>query len=148
MKRTKDWIDQGNTFGEGTEEGRPFGQRVFSSWFQDTLLVEDPDAPLGDIFKSGQIMMLDADLALVLNAPNLVESYATDGARWRRDFDDAYIKMSELGFASLDPPLEENRRLLQRTEELLDEEFEFFQNLRMLQQEQMKKIHGAFSQKA
>merc|ERR1739838_1063071 len=50
LKRTKDWIDQGNTFGEGTEEGRPFGARVFSSWFQDTLLVEDPDAPLGEIF--------------------------------------------------------------------------------------------------
>merc|ERR1719336_1881295 len=148
LKRVKDWIDQGNTFGEGEEEGRPFGQRVFDTWFLDTEKVEDPEAPLGDIFKSGQIMMLDADLALVLNAPSLVENYATDGARWRRDFDDAYIKMSELGFASLDPPLQENRRLLQRSEELLDEEFEFFQNLRMLQQEQMNKIHGDFSQKA
>merc|ERR1719336_2232938 len=148
LKRMKDWIDQGNTFGEGEEEGRPFGQRVFDTWFLDTELVEDPEAPLGDIFKSGQIMMLDADLALVLNAPSLVENYATDGARWRRDFDDAYIKMSELGFPSLEPPLEENRRLLQRSEGLLDEEFEFFQNLRILQQEQMKKIHGAFSQKA
>merc|ERR1719284_196013 len=148
LKRAKDWIDQGNTFGQGNEEGRPFGESVFRDWFQDTKLVQDPDAPLGELFKSGQIMMLDADLTLVLNAPNLVESYATDGARWRRDFDDAYIKMSELGFASLEPPLEENRRLLQRSEGLLDEEFEFFQNLRILQQEQMKKIHGAFNQKA
>merc|ERR1719499_1134937 len=32
LNRVKDWIDQGNTFGEGEEEGRPFGQRVFNDW--------------------------------------------------------------------------------------------------------------------
>jgi len=147
LKRVKDWIDQGNTFGQGEEAERPFGKTVFPTWFMDTKLVEDPDAPLGSL-KFPNIMMLDADVTLVLNAPNLVEKYATNGARWRRDFDDAYVKMSELGFVSLDPPLDgENRRLLQQSEELLDEDFEFFQNLRILQQEQMKKIHGAFSKK-
>merc|ERR1719336_353479 len=147
LNRVKDWIDQGNTFGQGEEAERPFGKTVFPTWFMDTKLVEDPDAPLGSL-KFPNIMMLDADVTLVLNAPNLVEKYATNGARWRRDFDDAYVKMSELGFVSLDPPLDgENRRLLQQSEELLDEDFEFFQNLRILQQEQRKKIHGAFSKK-
>jgi len=141
LNRVKDWLDQGNTFGRGDEV--PFGKRVFPTWFMDDKEVEDPDAPLGG-FNFKNIMMLDADLTLVLNAGNLIERYANNGKLWRRDFDNAYVKMGELGFVSLDPPLDgENRRLLQ-SEELLDEDFEFFQNLRILQEEQMEKIHGAF----
>ena len=40
-----------------------------------------------------------------------------------------------------------DRRLLQRSDELLDEDFEFFQNLQILQEEQVKKIHAAFRRK-
>merc|ERR1711879_1005551 len=148
LKRVKDWIDQGNTFGR---EGAPFS-KSFSNWFEDPeMMVEDPDLIDGlkhDITQ-GRIMMLDADLALVTNAPNLVEKYAADNKRFRRDFDDAYIVMGELGFDSLDlePPHDgANRRQLKRSEQHLDEDFEFFQNLRILQKQQMKK-HEAFSRK-
>merc|ERR1712113_652355 len=61
-----------------------------------------PMNPFPQINQKAHIMMLDADLALVLNAPELVEKYAADNKVWRKDFDDAYIVMSELGFTSLD----------------------------------------------
>eukprot|EP00493_Phyllostaurus_siculus_P021568 UN21896 len=146
LKRVKDWLDSGNSLGQG-----PFSQIVFPDWFMGSMEVEDshpvmpPMNPFPQINQKAHIMMLDADLALVLNAPELVEKYAADNKVWRKDFDDAYIVMSELGFTSLDPPREgSNRRLLQRSEELLDEDFEFFQNLQILQEEQSKKIHAAF----
>merc|ERR1719499_821853 len=147
LKRVKDHIDQGNELGR---EGAPFS-KSFHNWFEDSQMVEDPDLIEGlkNDLTRGRIMMLDADLALVTNAPNLVEKYAADNASFRRDFDDAYIVMGELGFDSLDldPPHDgANRRQLKRSEQLLDEDFEFFQNLRILQKEQMKK-HGVFSRK-
>merc|ERR1712150_377550 len=127
LKRVKDWLDSGNSLGQG-----PFSQIVFPDWFMGSMEVEDshpvmpPMNPFPQINQKAHIMMLDADLALVLNAPELVEKYAADNKVWRKDFDDAYIVMSELGFTSLDPPREgSNRRLLQRSEELLDEDFEF-----------------------
>merc|ERR1712198_222773 len=99
----------------------PFGSNIFPNWFKDSEEVEDPEA----VMPGSRIMMLDADLALVLNAPELIEKYAADLTAWRQDFDDAFIVMSELGFASLDPPLDEtSRRLLQRSE-ALDDDFEF-----------------------
>jgi hypothetical protein len=141
LKRVKDWLDDGKSLGAGL--GHPFSASIFSDWFQDSLEVEDSHPVMPQM--ETNIMMLDADLALVLNAPELVEKYAADNKVWRKDFDDAYIVMSELGFTSLDPPRAgANRRLLQRSEELLDEDFEFFQNLQILQEEQSKKIHAAF----
>jgi len=142
LKRVKDWLDSGNELGEGV--GHPFGVDIRPNWFIDSVEVKDPEA----VKPESPIMMLDADLALVLNAPELIEKYAADVTAWRKDFDDAYIVMSELGFATLDPPLDEtNRRLLQRSEALLDDDFEFFQNLQILQKEQVKKIHAAFRRK-
>merc|ERR1739838_1112976 len=146
LKRVKDWLDSGNKLGEvvGEQVVHPFGFNVFPNWFKDSEEVQDPEA----VMPGSRIMMLDADLALVLNAPELIEKYAADVTAWRQDFDDAYIVMSELGFASLDPPLDEtNRLLLQRSEALLDDDFEFFQNLQILQEEQVKKIHAAFRRK-
>jgi hypothetical protein len=138
LKRVKDWLDSGKSLGQG-----PFSKIVFSDWFMGSMEVEDSHPVMPPM--EANVMMLDADLALVLNAPELVEKYAADNKVWRKDFDDAYIVMSELGFASLDPPRAgANRRLLQRSEELLDEDFEFFQNLQILQEEQSKKIHAAF----
>jgi len=142
LKRVKNWLDSGKSLGEG--RGHPFSKIAFPNWFADFKFPEDPEA----IMSHREIMMLDADLALVLNAPELVEKYAADNKAWRRDFDDAYIVMGELGFSSLDPPREgSNRRLLQRSEELLDEDFEFFQNLQIQQEEQRKKFHAAFKGK-
>jgi hypothetical protein len=141
LKRVKNWLDDGKSLGAGLEH--PFSERIFSDWFQDSLKVEDSHPVMPRM--ESNIMMLDADLALVLNAPELVEKYAADNKVWRKDFDDAYIVMSELGFASLDPPRAgANRRLLQRSEELLDEDFEFFQNLQISQEEQRKQFHAAF----
>jgi hypothetical protein len=138
LKRVKDWLDSGKSLGQG-----PFSKIVFSDWFMGSMEVEDSHPVMPPM--EANVMMLDADLALVLNAPELVEKYAADNKVWRKDFDDAYIVMSELGSTSLDPPREgSNRRLLQRSEELLDEDFEFFQNLQILQEEQSKKIHAAF----
>merc|ERR1712212_108655 len=115
---------------------------------EDSHPVMPPMNPFPQINQKAHIMMGDADLALVLNAPELVEKYAADNKAWRKDFDDAYIVMGELGFASLDSPREgSNRRLLQRSEELLDEDFEFFQNLQIQQEEQRKKFHAAFQGK-
>jgi hypothetical protein len=141
LKRVKNWLDDGKSLGAGL--GHPFSASIFSDWFQDSLEVEDSHPVMPQM--ETNIMMLDADLALVLNAPELVEKYAADNKVWRKDFDDAYIVMSELGFASLDPPRAgANRRLLQRSEELLDEDFEFFQNLQISQEEQRKQFHAAF----
>jgi len=142
LKRVKNWLDSGKSLGDG--RGHPFGNVIFPNWFRDFKFPEDPEAVMPEV----GIMMLDADLALVLNAPELVEKYAADNKAWRKDFDDAYIVMGELGFASLDPPRQgSNRRLLQRSEELLDEDFEFFQNLQIQQEEQRKKFHAAFKGK-
>jgi len=144
LKRVKDWLDSGNELGEQVGSIHPFGFDVRPNWFIDSEKVKDPEA----VNPESPIMMLDADLALVLNAPELIEKYAADVTAWRKDFDDAYIVMGELGFATLDPPLDEtNRRLLQRSEALLDDDFEFFQNLQILQEEQVKKIHAAFRRK-
>jgi len=141
LKRVKDWLDSGDQLGETF--GHPFGTDVRSNWWIDSDLVEDENAA----FPRSRLMMLDADLALVLNAPELIEKYAADIVAWRQDFDDAYIVMSELGFASLEPLDVANRRLLQRAEKLLDEDFEFFQNLQILREEQVEKFHGAFRRK-
>merc|ERR1719493_68123 len=142
LKRVKDWLDSENKLGE--ESGHAFGFDVRSNWWIDSEKVEDPNA----VFPGSRIMMLDADLTLVLNAPELVEKYAADLNAWRQDFDDAYVVMSELGFSSLEPPLDRSaRRLLQRSEDLLDEDFEFFQNLQIHREEQLKKIHTAFRRK-
>jgi len=145
LKRVKDWLDSGKQLGETENSAHPFGADVRSNWWIDSDLVEDENAP----FPGSRVMMLDADLALVLNAPELIEKYAADLMAWRQDFDDAYIVMSELGFATLQPPLDvsSNRRLLQRAEELLDEDFEFFQNLQILREEQVEKFHAAFRRK-
>jgi len=143
LKRVKDWLDSENELGENA--GHPFGADVRSNWWIDSETVEDPNA----VFPASRIMMLDADLTLVLNAPELVEKYAADLFAWREDFDDAYIVMSELGFSTLEPPIEggSDRRLLQRSDELLDEDFEFFQNLQIHREEQMEKIHTTFRRK-
>jgi len=143
LKRVKDWLDSENELGENA--GHPFGADVRSNWWIDSELVEDPNA----VFPASRIMMLDADLTLVLNAPELVEKYAADLFAWRKDFDDAYIVMSELGFSTLEPPIEggSDRRLLQRSDELLDEDFEFFQNLQIRREEQVEKIHATFRRK-
>merc|ERR1719499_1198710 len=142
LKRVKDWLDSENELGENA--GHPFGADVRSNWWIDSETVEDPNA----VFPMSRIMMLDADLTLVLNAPELVEKYAADLFAWRKDFDDAYIVMSELGFSTLEPPFGgSERRLLQRSDELLDEDFEFFQNLQLHREEQVEKIHTTFRRK-
>merc|ERR1711923_377924 len=61
LKRVKDWLDSGNELGQGEQAGNidiPFG-------FKDSEEVQDPEA----VMPGSRIMMLDADLALVLNAP-------------------------------------------------------------------------------
>jgi len=150
LKRVKDWLASGGKL--GNDLGHPFGQSVRSNWFIDSQSVTDPNVP----FPNSLIMMMDSDLTLVINAPELVEKYATDLMEWRKDFDDAYIVMSELGFSTelLEPSLDtvnpsesSFRRLLYRAEELLDEDFEFFQNLQIHREEQIETIHAAFRRK-
>jgi len=70
--------------------GHPFGSTVFGNWFQDSQKVVDQNGPKFDT----ELMMMDSDLALVTNAPELVEEYAADMMNWRADFNDAYVRMS------------------------------------------------------
>lgn len=139
LKRVKDFLDSGGQL--GSAENHPFDD-VRSNWFLDPpTKVEDPNAPFAGV----TIMMMDSDLTLVINAPELVEKYATDLIQWRTDFDDAYVRMSELGVNDVLEPQDDNtRRHLSRAEEQLDEDFEFFQNLQILREEQTEKIHAAF----
>jgi len=140
LKRVKDFLDSGGQL--GSAENHPFDD-VRSNWFLDPQTkVEDPNAPFAGV----TIMMMDSDLTLVINAPELVEKYATDLMQWRADFDDAYVRMSELGVTgALEPHDSDNtRRHLNLAEEQLDEDFEFFQNLQILREEQTEKIHAAF----
>lgn len=139
LKRVKDWLDSGGQFGD---LGHPFGS-VRSNWFIDSNKVEDSNAPFAGV----PIMMMDSDLALVINAPELVEEYSTDLIKWRTDFNDAYVRMGEMGVTNELEPQLSSRRLLNRAAEQLDEEYEFFQNLQMLREQQMKKIHAALEQK-
>jgi hypothetical protein len=140
LKRVKDWLDNEGQFGRN--QGHPFGFSIRPNWFQDSERVEDPNGP----FPGELIMMLDSDLALVTNAPELVEEYAADMMKWRADFNDAYVRMSELGVNDeLEPRLSGNplRRLLSRAEEELDEDYEFFQNLQILRERQAMTAHTA-----
>jgi len=141
LKRVKDWLDNGGEL--GTDLGHPFGSTVHGNWFQDSQIVVDSNGP-----KTGTVlMMMDSDLALVTNAPELVEEYAADMMKWRADFNDAYVRMSELGVNSneLEPRVSDNgvRRLLVRAEKQLDEDHEFFQNLQILREQQAMTIHTA-----
>lgn len=148
LKKIKDWLDSGSELGTG--QGHPFGFGVHGDWFQDSARVADPEAP----FSGALLMMLDSDIALVVNAPELVEEYASDMMKWRSDFDDAYVIMGELGVTdALEPPTadtaESGRRLLRRAQKQLDEDFEFFQNLQILHEEQtenLAEIHAAGKQ--
>merc|ERR1712200_284052 len=99
---------------------------------------------------NGEIMMLDSDRALILNAPEEVELYAEDLLAWRADFDAAYIKMGELGVtdvltlpdASVATELSVGAsRITSKRATNPDEEAEFFQNLELLRQEQLSRAN-------
>lgn len=99
---------------EVKDQGGPGKSKAFSTihthWFQDQRQV------------SGQhLLMLDSDMALVLNAPELVEEFAKSNEAFRHAFDEAYLKMSEIGWEK------KGRRRL--TEAELDEAEEFFSNV-------------------
>eukprot|EP00492_Amphilonche_elongata_P002369 TRINITY_DN2622_c0_g1_i1.p1 TRINITY_DN2622_c0_g1~~TRINITY_DN2622_c0_g1_i1.p1 ORF type:complete len:144 (-),score=34.14 TRINITY_DN2622_c0_g1_i1:85-516(-) len=91
----------------------PFG-KVFPTWFQDItnrfvnwvdhmalasgelteLPQENGPASGNDVIN---LLMTDADMALFFNEPELVKSFADDANLWRSSFNNAYVKMSELG---------------------------------------------------
>merc|ERR1719492_135445 len=83
--------------------------RMFPNWFQDAsgrvvnfllqaqLLLGLPIQ--GQSSVAIPPLMLDVDLALQQERPSIVKSFADDFQLWRTVFNDAYIKMSELGVA-------------------------------------------------
>jgi len=91
----------------------PFG-KVFPTWFQEItnrfvnwvdhmalasgelteLPQENGPASGNDVLN---LLMTDADMALFFNEPELVKSFADDANLWRSSFNNAYVKMSELG---------------------------------------------------
>merc|ERR1712116_25237 len=91
-------------------------------------------------------MMLDSDLTLVLNAPNLVDLYANEPLTWRQHFDAAYIKMGELGNtggltnpdAGVEAEITVGSSQISRD---IDDEHEFFQNLNLLREKQLSRAH-------
>jgi len=124
--------------GEGV--GHEYSNRVFPTWFQESSANQITQAGERAAFKGsrfqGQIMMLDSDMSLVLNAPELVVEYADDLGRWRQDFDNAFVKMGELGFTL------NRRRLFDfKSEKQLDEDAEFYQNMELLREQQIAKNH-------
>merc|ERR1719499_1748110 len=90
--------------------------------------------------------MLDSDLTLVLNAPDLVDLYANEPLTWRQHFDAAYIKMGELGntggLTNPDAEIEaeitvgSSQKASKRSRDI-DDEHEFFQNLNLLREKQL-----------
>jgi len=151
LRKLKQHLDNNGQFGQ--DQDHVYSKNIFSDWFQDSTKIDgSPTSALFNEFKgvfSGEIMMLDSDLALILNAPEEVELYAEDLLAWRADFDAAYIKMGELGVTDVltlpegsetELSVGASRRTSKRASNA-DEEAEFFQNLELLRQEQLSRAN-------
>jgi len=152
LQKLKQHLDNDGQFGQ--DQDHVYSKSIFNDWFQDSTKIDaSPTSALFNEFRgifNGEIMMLDSDLALILNAPEEVELYAEDLLAWRADFDAAYIKMGELGVtdvltlpdASVATELSvgASRRTSKRATNP-DEEAEFFQNLELLRQEQLSRAN-------
>jgi hypothetical protein len=123
-------------------------------------VIDNQDPALFNEFKGafgGKIMMLDSDLTLVLNAPELVDLYADEPLTWRQHFDAAYVKMGELGvtggLTNPDTGIEAeitvgSKRSRNADDESrnADDEAEFFQNLNLLREKQLSRAHEIHAQ--
>lgn len=156
LQKLKQHLDSGGKFGQ--DQNHVYSQIIFNDWFQDADLIDNPaelDEFEGNFGFGGKIMMLDSDLTLVLNAPELVELYADEPLTWRQHFDAAYVKMGELGITdgltNPDAGIEAEitvgsfPRASKRSRNA-DDEYEFFQNLNLLREKQLSRAHEFHAQ--
>jgi len=127
----------------------PRYSKMFQDWFQDSAHVESSSQEenergffIGN-FQFDNIMMLSSDMALITNAWDLVQEFAGSEDAWRRTFDEAYLKMGMLGIdkstLKFPPAFDLGRRNL-ASEEDLDREAEFFQNLEIAREQTVAEL--------
>jgi len=157
LQKLKQHLDNGGQF--GMDQNHVYSNIIFSDWFQDAAVIDNQDSAVFDEFSGGfggKIMMLDSDVTLVTNAPDLVDLYANEPLTWRQHFDAAYVKMGELGAAtgSLTNPdagieaeitVGSSQRASKRSSNA-DDEDEFFQNLNLLRERQLSRAHEIHAQ--
>jgi len=123
-----------------------YNRKLFPDWFQDDMRLRGEDSRFFKKFDEGEIMMLDADIALIQNAPQLVDRYANSEAAWRADFDAAFIKMGEFGVItplfSINSAAAEQAVGMKKSLTDFDEDAsaEFFQNLQIAKEDSVSKI--------
>jgi hypothetical protein len=151
LQKLKQHLDNGGQF--GMDQNHVYSKSIFPDWFQDEALIDNQDPAVFDEFKGsfgGKIMMLDSDLTLVLNAPELVDLYADEPLTWRQHFDAAYVKMGELGVTDgLTNPntgIEAEITVGSKRSRNADDEYEFFQNLNLLREKQLSRAHEIHAQ--
>jgi len=145
-------VGHGKSFRWNPESMDPrprYSKSMFSTWFQDFAQVKNssPQENERNFFRGkfgfNNIMMLSADMALITNAWDLVQEFAGSEDAWRRAFDEAYLKMSMLGVdkstLTFPPAFDLGRRNL-LSEEDLDREAEFFQNLDIAREETVAEL--------
>jgi len=145
-------VGHGKSFTWNPESMNPrprYSQALFPTWFQDSAQVENssPQENERNFFKGkfgfNNIMMLSSDMALITNAWDLVQEFAGSEDAWRRTFDEAYLKMGMLGVdkstLTFPPAFDLGRRNL-ASEEDLDREAEFFQNLEIAREETVAEL--------
>jgi len=138
-----------------------YAKNLFPNWFQDMKQVRNssPEENEREFFRGrigfNNIMMLNSDMALITDAWNLVEEFAQSENAWRNAFDRAYVKMGTLGVdqSTLIFPAQAGVAMeievAKVSDEDLDKEAEFFQNLQIAQEETVAKVrelHGTLDQ--
>jgi len=68
----------------------------FSTWWKDRNSAHTVQFPPETGRRTR--LMLDVDISLCFEAPNEVTAFAASNQHWRRTFNRAFVKMSELGF--------------------------------------------------
>jgi len=156
LQKLKQHLDNGGQF--GMDQDHVYSHSIFPDWFQDSAVIDNQDPAVFNEFKGafgGKIMMLDSDLTLVLNAPDLVDLYANEPLTWRQHFDAAYIKMGELGntggLTNPDAGIEAeitvgSSQIASKRSRDIDDEHEFFQNLNLLREKQLSRAHEIHAQ--
>merc|ERR1712200_345375 len=156
LQKLKQHLDNGGQF--GMDQNHVYSHSIFPDWFQDSAVIDNQDPAVFNEFKGafgGKIMVLDSDLTLVLNAPNLVDLYANEPLTWRQHFDAAYIKMGELGntggLTNPDAGIEAeitvgSSQIASKRSRDIDDEHEFFQNLNLLREKQLSRAHEIHAQ--
>jgi len=136
-----------------------YAKKLFPDWFQDMQQVRNssPEENEREFFKGNigfnNIMMLNSDMALITDAWDLVQEFSQSENAWRDAFDRAYVKMGTLGVdqSTLIFPAgtEVEIEVAKVSDEDLDQEAEFFQNLEIAQEEtvaKMRELHGTLKQ--